>query len=108
LLIKYIKLLDVAYQVILDLALKFGLNGSATRTSNALKDLALPGIGYFTALDSRKVSPSAPGTNFFSESPSNMSKYRAEQAVRLLREPNGDVDRKTNTRSLKSVMSTEE
>jgi amyloid beta precursor protein binding protein 1 len=54
------------------------------------------------------VSPADAGNNFFFEGPSSIGKNRAEEAVRLLKELNDAVDGTADTRSLESVMSSEE
>jgi amyloid beta precursor protein binding protein 1 len=54
------------------------------------------------------VSPADAGNNFFFEGPSSIGKNRAEEAVRLLKELNDAVDGTADTRSLESVISSEE
>jgi len=56
----------------------------------ALKNLVLPGIGGFSIVDPAIVAESDLGVNFFLEEQS-LGKSRAEEACRLLRELNPDV-----------------
>lgn len=79
------------------------LSASATSTS-ILKNLVLPGIGHFTILDHRLVTPEDAGNNFFLEGPDSIGKSRAEEAVRLLSELNEDVDGKADTRNVREVL----
>ncbi|KAJ3512655.1 hypothetical protein NLJ89_g3399 [Agrocybe chaxingu] len=79
------------------------ISGTATSTS-ILKNLVLPGIGHFTILDPRKVTPEDSGNNFFLEGPSSIGKSRAEEAVRLLCELNDGVEGKADLRSLEEVL----
>ncbi|CAA7262494.1 unnamed protein product [Cyclocybe aegerita] len=79
------------------------ISGTATSTS-ILKNLVLPGIGHFTILDPRKVTPEDAGNNFFLEGPSSIGKSRAEEAVRLLCELNDGVEGKADLRSLEEVL----
>lgn len=54
-----------------------------------LKNLVLPGLGSFTILDPRKVTPADKGSNFFiSADAHEYQDYRAESAVTLLKELN--------------------
>lgn len=79
------------------------LGASATSTS-VLKNLVLPGIGQFTILDHKAVSPADAGNNFFFEGPSSIGKKRAEEAVRLLAELNDGVVGKADTRDIAQLL----
>lgn len=79
------------------------VSGSATSTS-ILKNLVLPGIGYFTILDDAKVSPEDAGNNFFLEGPSSIGKSRAEEGVRLLAELNDSVQGVADTSNLGDIL----
>jgi amyloid beta precursor protein binding protein 1 len=103
----YLRLWDSTEQVALECTPILVLDGITTCTST-LKNLVLPGIRHFTILDPHKVTPADAGNDFFMEGPSSIGKYRAEEAVRLLLELNDGVDGKADTRSLGSVINTEE
>lgn len=79
------------------------LGASATSTS-VLKNLVLPGVGHFTILDHRAVSPADAGNNFFLEGPSSIGKNRAEEAVRLLSELNDGVEGRADTRDIEQLL----
>ncbi|KAF8066907.1 hypothetical protein FPV67DRAFT_1496954 [Lyophyllum atratum] len=81
------------------------ISGSATSTS-ILKNLVLPGIGKFTILDDRKVTPEDAGNNFFLEGPSSIGKSRAEEAVRLLGELNESVVGIADTSNVEELLKT--
>lgn len=68
--------------------------------------MVLPGIGHFTILDHRSVSPQDAGNNFFLEGQSSIGKSRAEEAVRLLSELNDGVEGRANTSSLEEILFT--
>ncbi|TPX48569.1 hypothetical protein SeLEV6574_g01971 [Synchytrium endobioticum] len=72
------------------------INATATGTE-ILKNLILPGIGSFTILDSKVVTGSDVGNNFFLEERS-IGKSRAQCAVDLLRELNEDVQASADDR----------
>ncbi|GLB41190.1 putative regulatory subunit of the dimeric UBA3-ULA1 E1 enzyme [Lyophyllum shimeji] len=80
--------------------------GSATSTS-ILKNLVLPGVGKFTILDNRKVTPEDAGNNFFLEGPSSIGKSRAEETVRLLGELNESVTGIADTSSVAKLLETD-
>ncbi|KAG8730703.1 hypothetical protein FRC12_020120, partial [Ceratobasidium sp. 428] len=77
--------------------------GSSATSSSILKNLVLPGVGHFTIMDHRKVSPEDVGNNFFLETGS-IGKPRAEEAVRLLLELNDSVEGVANTSNIEDVL----
>ncbi|KAI9465656.1 hypothetical protein BJY52DRAFT_476321 [Lactarius psammicola] len=79
---------------------------SATATS-ILKNLVLPGIGHFTLLDHRDVSPADAGNNFFLEGPTSIGRSRAEEAVRLLAGLNDNVDARADTRDVADILASD-
>ena len=78
--------------------------GSSATATSILKNLVLPGIGHFTLLDHRDVSPADAGNNFFFEGKTSIGRNRAEEAVRLLRELNDSVDARADTRDIAKVL----
>ncbi|EKM53152.1 uncharacterized protein PHACADRAFT_259339 [Phanerochaete carnosa HHB-10118-sp] len=82
-------------------------SGSATSTS-ILKNLVLPGIGHFTILDAARTTPADAGNNFFLNADASIGKFRAEEAVPLLRELNESVDGVADTRELEALLQTDE
>lgn len=56
------------------------VNADAAGTET-LKNLVLPGLGYFTILDNSKLTPNDAGSNFFA--PSGFSQYRAEVVLSI-------------------------
>ncbi|KAI0788968.1 hypothetical protein BC629DRAFT_470320 [Irpex lacteus] len=82
-------------------------SASATSTS-ILKNLVLPGIGHFTILDASLTTPADAGNNFFLNGHHSVGKYRAEEAVPLLRELNESVEGVADTRDLKEVLESQE
>jgi NEDD8-activating enzyme E1 regulatory subunit len=66
----------------------------------------LPGIGHFTILDHRNVTPEDAGNNFFLEGYSSVGKSRAEEAVRLLAELNDGVNSEADTSNLEDILRT--
>lgn len=77
--------------------------GSTATSSSIMKNLVLPGIGHFTIMDHRLVSPEDVGNNFFLEY-SSIGKPRAEEAVRLLCELNESVEGVANTSNIEEVL----
>jgi len=67
------------------------ISASATSTS-ILKNLVLPGIGQFTLIDDKAVTPEDAGNNFFLNGHHSIGKPRAEEAVACLRELNDGVE----------------
>jgi len=67
------------------------ISASATSTS-ILKNLVLPGIGQFTIIDDKAVTPEDAGNNFFLNGHHSIGKSRAEEAVACLRELNDGVE----------------
>ena len=67
------------------------ISASATSTS-ILKNLVLPGIGQFTIIDDKAVTPEDAGNNFFLNGHHSIGKSRAEEAVGCLRELNDGVE----------------
>jgi amyloid beta precursor protein binding protein 1 len=67
------------------------ISASATSTS-ILKNLVLPGIGQFTIIDDKTVTPEDAGNNFFLNGHHSIGKSRAEEAVACLRELNDGVE----------------
>ena len=67
------------------------ISASATSTS-ILKNLVLPGIGQFTIIDDKAVTPEDAGNNFFLNGHYSIGKSRAEEAVACLRELNDGVE----------------
>ena len=67
------------------------ISASATSTS-ILKYLVLPGIGQFTIIDDKAVTPEDAGNNFFLNGHHSIGKSRAEEAVACLRELNDGVE----------------
>jgi NEDD8-activating enzyme E1 regulatory subunit len=82
------------------------IGASATATS-ILQNLVLPGIGHFTILDHRDVTPADAGNNFFLEGPASIGKKRAEEAVRLLLELNDGVSGAADTRDIAQLLQEE-
>jgi NEDD8-activating enzyme E1 regulatory subunit len=83
------------------------IGASATATS-VLKNLVLPGIGSFTILDSRDVTPADAGNNFFLEGAKSIGKKRAVEAVRLLQELNDGVQGKADLRDVEKLLATQD
>ncbi|KAG8719622.1 hypothetical protein FRC08_002432 [Ceratobasidium sp. 394] len=77
--------------------------GSSATSSSIMKNLVLPGVGHFTIMDHRTVSPEDVGNNFFLEVGS-IGKPRAEEAVRLLLELNESVEGVANTSNIEDVL----
>ncbi|CAE6382902.1 unnamed protein product [Rhizoctonia solani] len=77
--------------------------GSTATSSSIMKNLVLPGIGHFTIMDHRSVSPEDVGNNFFLEH-SSIGKPRAEEAIRLLCELNDSVEGVANTSNIEEVL----
>ncbi|KAL0959096.1 hypothetical protein HGRIS_014394 [Hohenbuehelia grisea] len=100
---RQLRLWAASGQAALESARVLVISGSATSTS-ILKNLVLPGIGHFTILDHERVSPADAGNNFFLEGQSSVGKFRAEEAVRLLRELNDGVEGKADTRIIEQVL----
>ena len=67
------------------------ISASATSTS-ILKNLVLPGIGQFTIIDDKAVTPEDAGNNFFLNGHHSIGKSRAEEAVACLSELNDGVE----------------
>jgi amyloid beta precursor protein binding protein 1 len=67
------------------------ISASATSTS-ILKNLVLPGIGQFTIIDDKAVTPEDAGNNFFLNGHHSIGKSRAEEAVACLCELNDGVE----------------
>lgn len=67
------------------------ISASATSTS-ILKNLVLPGIGQFTIIDDKAVTPEDAGNNFFLNGHHSIGKPRAEEAVACLCELNDGVE----------------
>ena len=65
------------------------INASATGTET-VKNLVLPGIGGFTVVDNKRVSPEDVGSNFFLTA-DTVGTPRAQVAVALLQELNPEV-----------------
>lgn len=80
------------------------IGATATATS-VLKNLVLPGIGHFTVLDHRTVTPEDAGNNFFFEGQKSIGKRRADEAVRLLGELNDSVEGKADQANIEEVLS---
>lgn len=78
--------------------------GSSATATSILKNLVLPGIGHFTLLDHRDVSPADVGNNFFFEGETSIGRNRAEEAVRLLKELNDSVDARADTSDVAQVL----
>ncbi|KAF8326828.1 uncharacterized protein EI90DRAFT_2929486, partial [Cantharellus anzutake] len=78
------------------------IRGTATSTS-ILKNLVLPGIGYFTILDAGDVTPEDAGNNFFLHY-NSIGKPRAEEAVRFLNEMNDSVQGEADTSDISLVI----
>ncbi|CAE6418553.1 unnamed protein product [Rhizoctonia solani] len=77
--------------------------GSTATSSSIMKNLVLPGIGHFTIMDHRLVSPEDVGNNFFLEY-NSIGKPRAEEAVRLLCELNESVEGVANTSNIEEIL----
>ncbi|KAF8273387.1 hypothetical protein EI94DRAFT_1715778 [Lactarius quietus] len=90
-------------QAALESARVLVIGSNATATS-ILKNLVLPGIGHFTLLDHRDVSPADAGNNFFFEGKTSIGRNRAAEAVRLLKELNDSVDAHADTRDIANVL----
>ncbi|KAF9644273.1 hypothetical protein BDM02DRAFT_3190778 [Thelephora ganbajun] len=67
------------------------ISASATSTS-ILKNLVLPGIGQFTIIDDKTVTPEDAGNNFFLNGNRSIGRLRAEEAVACLCELNDGVE----------------
>lgn len=93
----FVRLWAASGQSALESAHVLVLSSSATSTS-ILKNLVLPGVGNFTILDSGKATAEDVGNNFFLDGPDSIGKYRAEEAVRLLKELNENVSGTADTR----------
>jgi len=81
--------------------------GSSATATSILKNLVLPGIGHFTLLDHRDVSPADAGNNFFFEGPISIGRNRAEEAVRLLAGLNDSVDARADTRNIADILASD-
>lgn len=81
------------------------INASATGTE-IVKNLVLPGIGAFTILDSKRVTPADVGANFFLPLES-IGRSRAQSAVRLLTELNGGVKGSFIDEEIESILATD-
>ena len=81
--------------------------GSTATATSILKNLVLPGIGHFTLLDHRNVSPADAGNNFFFEGSTSIGRNRAEEAVRLLRGLNDSVDAHADTRDIADILASD-
>jgi NEDD8-activating enzyme E1 regulatory subunit len=82
------------------------LSASATSTS-ILKNLVLPGVGHFSIIDHRTVSPEDAGNNFFLDGYDSVGKSRSHEAVRLLLELNDSVDGNANIADIADVIGTD-
>lgn len=80
------------------------INASATGTE-IVKNLVLPGIGGFTIVDNKRVSPEDVGTNFFVTA-DTVGFPRAQVAVALLQELNPDVKGAYIDDDFKSILET--
>ena len=80
--------------------------GSSATATSILKNLVLPGIGHFTLLDHRNVSPADAGNNFFFEGKTSIGRNCAKEAVRLLKELNDSVDARADTHNIAEVLAT--
>ena len=78
-------------QAVLESSKVLVISASATSTS-ILKNLVLPGIGHFTIIDDKVVTPEDAGNNFFFNGHHSIGKSRAEEAVACLRELNDGVE----------------
>ncbi len=81
--------------------------GSSATATSILKNLVLPGIGHFTLLDHRDVSPADAGSNFFFEGPTSIGRNRADEAVRLLAGLNDNVDAHADTRDIADILASD-
>ncbi|KZT21923.1 hypothetical protein NEOLEDRAFT_1138679 [Neolentinus lepideus HHB14362 ss-1] len=79
------------------------IGASATSTS-IMKNLVLPGIGHFTILDHREVTPEDAGNNFFFEGQKSIGKRRADEAVRLLGELNDSVEGRADHGNVEEIL----
>ena len=80
------------------------INASATGTE-ILKNLVLPGVGTFTIIDSKRITQSDLGSNFFVTS-DVLGANRGKAALSLLRELNLDVRGKAIDDNFESILST--
>ncbi|PSR81319.1 hypothetical protein PHLCEN_2v6398 [Hermanssonia centrifuga] len=104
---RQLRLWAASGQAALESARLLVISASATSTS-ILKNLVLPGIGHFTILDPKKVTPADAGNNFFLNGHSSIGKFRAEEAVSLLRELNDSVDGIADLRNLDDILAKED
>ena len=77
--------------------------GSTGLSSEILKNLVLPGIGFFTIVDDALVSEKDLGDNFF-VTPEDLSKPRAEAVKSWLLELNPDVQGESIFRSMSETL----
>ncbi|THG99134.1 hypothetical protein EW026_g3167 [Hermanssonia centrifuga] len=104
---RQLRLWAASGQAALESARILVISASATSTS-ILKNLVLPGVGHFTILDPKKVTPADAGNNFFLNGHSSIGKFRAEEAVSLLRELNDSVDGIADLRNLDDILAKED
>ncbi|KIY50216.1 hypothetical protein FISHEDRAFT_39656 [Fistulina hepatica ATCC 64428] len=100
---RQLRLWAASGQAALENARVLVISATATATST-LKNLVLPGVGHFTILDHRSVSPADVGNNFFLEGFSSLGKPRAQEAVRLLCELNDGVEGRADTSGLVGIL----
>lgn len=88
---RHFRLWAASGQAALESSKALVISASATSTS-ILKNLVLPGIGQFTIIDDKAVTPEDAGNNFFLNGYNSVGKSRAEEAVACLRELNNGVE----------------
>uniref|UniRef100_A0A8C4N706 NEDD8-activating enzyme E1 regulatory subunit n=1 Tax=Eptatretus burgeri TaxID=7764 RepID=A0A8C4N706_EPTBU len=92
-------------QCTLELAHVCIIHASATGTE-LLKNLVLPGVGAFTIVDDKTVTGADVGNNFFLTSDS-IGKNRAQAALELIKELNGDVSGSYIDKSVEELLERE-
>jgi amyloid beta precursor protein binding protein 1 len=78
------------------------INADAVGTET-LKNLVLPGVGRFTVVDAKVVSPADAGSNFFVTTES-IGEPRAQVVTELLTEMNPDVEGSYKIGSIEAIM----
>lgn len=77
--------------------------GSSGLSSEILKNLVLPGIGFFTIIDEAKATEKDLGDNFF-VTPNDLGKSRSEVVKNYLLELNPDVQGESLVKSVDEVL----
>jgi amyloid beta precursor protein binding protein 1 len=78
--------------------------GADATSAAILKNLVLPGIGHFTLVDDKKVTPADAGNNFFLNGWDSVGLHRSEEVTTLLIELNDQVEGRADTRSVKEAI----